>query len=398
MDNSQKTKIVINQEDLMKFAGKIALADQRINRRRVHDADVLVFIAVAAILSGVETWTEMEFYAKIKDPLWLKLFPGYTKAPSHDTFNRFFSMLDPQVFEVHFRDWIRDIMQGVNYRGQIAIDGKTISKASETDEEKILRKNGEITIPKSKMHIISAYATELNLSLGQIKTDVKSNEITHVPMLLDTLDVKGCVISLDAMGCQTAIAKKIIEKDADYVLFVKDNQRALRKHIKYILDSDAKKPRKTRNSRHTTVDDNHGRIETRECFICNEKLCFGTHLNRWEGVKSMAVIHSTRYIKATGEKSEEYRYVISSLKANAKEILEYARNHWAIENNLHWQLDVSFNEDGGRRKNNAAQNFSMLSKMALTILKQEETKIGIKSKRKMAGWSTEYLLGLMNQF
>ncbi len=198
------------------------------------------------------------------------------------------------------------------------------------------------------MHIISAYATGLNLSLGQIKTDVKSNEITHVPMLLDTLDVKDCVISLDAMGCQTAIAKKIIEKGADYVLFVKNNQKALRNHVKYILDSDAKKPRKTRNSYHKTVDDNHGLIEIRECFICNERYCFGTHMNRWEGVKSMALIHSTRYIKATGEESEEYRYVISSLKANANQILEYARNHWSIENNLHWQLDVSFNEDGCR--------------------------------------------------
>jgi len=351
------------------------MKDPRVDRTRYHDLNDIIFIAIAAVLSGAESWNEIEFYGNIKKD-WLETILELPNGiPSHDTFNRVFSALDADEFESCFLGWIKSINEAT--KGEVvSIDGKTI------------RGSKRIGF-KTATHIISAWADKNELVLGQVKVDQKSNEITAIPKLLDSLLVKGCIVTIDAMGCQKNIAKKIVRKQADYILAVKGNQNELFEDIqdsfRVIKPTDMCED----------VDYGHGRIETRKCAVITD-LGLVEGYQKWKNLASIIRIERERYFKATGEIETETSYYISTL-TKASTINHGVRKHWGIENKVHWVLDVAFNEDQSRKRTgNAAQNFSTLNRIALNLLKRDNAKIGIKGKRKIIGWSNDYIFKVLN--
>ena len=348
------------------------MPDHRVKRTKRHLLEDIIFITISAVVSGADSWNSIVSFGNAKKE-WLSQFLELPNGiPSHDTFNRFFAALDPKVFEQCFMEWISSLAKLV--KGEvISLDGKTIRGA---------KKYGS----KSVIHLVSAWASENQLVLGQFKVDEKSNEITAIPSLLDVLSLKGCVITIDAMGCQTKIAKKIIDKKADYMLAVKENQSAL---LENITDSFRFiKPAST----FTQTECDHGRVETRTCSVIND-LDMIENQTKWEKLKTIIRIESERYIKASGKTEKEIRYYISSLHSDAKIAGNCIRSHWGIENKLHWHLDVSFNEDQSRKRaGNAAHNFSIINRIALTLLKKDTTSnVGVKIRRLTAAWDTQYL-------
>jgi predicted transposase YbfD/YdcC len=241
--------------------------------------------------------------------------------------------------------------------------------------------------------MVSAFAAANSLVLGQVKTNQKSNEITAIPELLKVLDIEGCIITIDAMGCQTKIAREIVDKGADYILAVKENQKEL---YEGIVDTFRFVPKESTVSRED-LDAGHGRVETRTCTVTND-LSFLSGKENWQNINTLAKIESTRFTKATGETQRETRYYITSCKPNPESIGNAVRSHWGIENKLHWQLDVSFGEDKSRKRDrNAAENFSVILRMALNIIKNERsTRRSVKGKRLKAGWDNEYLMKLLD--
>jgi len=281
-----------------------------------------------------------------------------------------------EQFELYFIQWVSSISD--LSKGQIAIDGKTIRGA---------KSHGK----KSPFHMVSAWACEVNMVLGQVKTDEKSNEITAIPRLLDILDISDNIVSIDAMGTQKEIAKKIIEKQANYILAVKDNQPQLLEDVQD--EFRFYKP----SSVNITQDVDHGRIETRICSVISD-FQFIKNDNDWDNLHRIIKVESTREFKNSSKETEKStRYYISSAQEKAEKFQSVIRSHWAIENKLHWTLDVAFNEDASRKRaGNAAQNYSILLKIALNLLKNEKTeKQGIKGKRLKAAWDNQYLLKLL---
>ena len=349
--------------------------DPRVDRTKHHNLEDIVFIAIASVLSGAESWNDMEDYGNQKIE-WLETILELPFGiPSHDTFNPFFSALEPNEFESCFLDWIKDIY--IHTDGEIvSIDGKTICGS---------RKPGN----KSAVHIVSAWADKNQLILGQIKVDDKSNEITAIPKLLNALLLEGSIVTIDAMGCQKNIAKKIISKNADYVLAVKENQKDL---FDDIQDSFRILPSADKNE---DIDYGHGRIETRKCSIIQD-LSLIESSDKWNGLVSIVRVERLRHFKATGKEESETNYYISSLD-KAELIQKCVRKHWGIENKVHWILDVAFKEDHSRKRNqNAAQNYSCLNRIALNLLKKDQSiKRGIKGKRLNAAWNNDYLLNLL---
>lgn len=361
------------ESPLQFFAG---LEDPRVERTKVHLLEDIVFISIASVLCGAETWNEMEYFGNSKVD-WLKTFlklPG--GIPTHDTFNRFFSALDPKTFEQSFLQWTKSVAH-LTQGEVIGIDGKAIRGSKDYGK-------------KSMVHLVSAWASANNLVLGQYKVDSKSNEITAIPQLLEVLVLKGCIVTIDAMGCQKEIASAIINKEADYILALKGNQGALLQEVedsfRFIQTTDV------------SVEDDlgHGRIEKRICSVI-EDLSMIDQKNQWNSLRSLIKIESERCSKSTQQIEKETRYYISSLAPNATHLNNCIRTHWAIENSLHWVLDVAFNEDQSRKRvGHAAQNYSVLNRIALNMLKNEKTtKAGIKSKRLKAGWDNKYLSTLL---
>jgi predicted transposase YbfD/YdcC len=353
-----------------------AITDPRMDRTREHSLSDIIFISIAAVICGAETWNDIEAFGKAKKA-WLKRYLKLKNGiPSHDTFNRVFSMLDPNEFERCFLAWIKDVAQ-ISEGEVISIDGKSIRGSAQRGS-------------KAMVHMVSAWASTNHLLLGQVKVADKSNEITAIPRLLEVLAIKGCIVTIDAMGCQTEIARKIKEQGGEYILAVKSNQPGLEQAIKDTcllskpLDS------------YEQTDSGHGRIETRMCKIYDD-LSHLENKSRWKGLQRFAVLTSTRYIKATGLQETEQRFYITSLATDAKTLESGIRKHWGIENSLHWVLDVAFNEDGGTKQNeNAVQNFSLLNRIALNILKNEKSKKrSVKGKRLDAGWDHAYLLRVL---
>jgi predicted transposase YbfD/YdcC len=337
----------------------------------------IIFITIAAVICGAETWNDIENYGKSKKE-WLKQYLRLPNGiPSHDTFNRFFSALNPQEFEQAFLSWIKDISQLT--QGEIvSIDGKTLCGSRAT------------TGSKRAVHIVSAWANANQLSLGQVKVDEKSNEITAIPKLLDVLTIQGCIVTIDAMGCQREIAEKIIDRGADYILAVKGNQGCLEADVECTVRF--VKP----ESEWVEDDCGHGRIECRKCSIYDD-LSFIDKASEWKGLKKVIKIESERYLKASGKEEKEIRFYITSSPATAETIGKGIRSHWGIENSLHWSLDVSFGEDASRKRDGyAAQNFSMLNRIALNLIKKEPSKKrSVKGKRLNAGWNNDYLLKIL---
>jgi predicted transposase YbfD/YdcC len=309
--------------------------------------------------------------------LWFK---GFLKLPSgipsHDTFNRVISALDPAEMEKGFGEWVVSIAR-LTAGEVVAIDGKALCGT---------REGGKKTL----VHMVSAWASANNLVLAQRKVDDKSNEITAIPKLLAALELSGTVVTIDAMGCQRSIAANIVDKRADYILAVKENQGHLLEEIEdsfQMLTADAVAEE---------VDCGHGRVEQRRCSVIAD-LSLIEKASEWASLQGLVRIESERYHKATGKTEREIRYYITSLKPDAGRLNRAIRQHWSIENKLHWALDVSFGEDLDRkRQKNAAQNFSLLNRIALNLLKQDKTcKLGIKGKRLKAGWDNDYLLQLL---
>ena len=352
------------------------LKDPRVERTREHVLEEILLIAIAAILSGAGGWNEIENYGKAKIN-WLRTFLTLPSGiPSHDTFNRVFAALDPQELEKGFVSWVTSIARLM--AGEVvAIDGKALRGTRSTGG-------------KSIVHLVSAWANTNNLVLAQRKVDDKSNEITAIPKLLAALELSGTVVTIDAMGCQTAIAEKIVEKKADYILAVKENQPLL---LDDIQDSFRML---TADTVAEEIDCGHGRVERRTCALLGDLSLLDKPLS-WRGLRSLVRIQAERFHKASGKTERETRYYISSLAPDATRLNQLIRQHWGIENKLHWVLDVAFGEDHSRKRaGHAAQNFSLLNRIALNLLKQDTTvKVGIHGKRLQAAWDHNYLLRLL---
>ena len=353
-----------------------ALTDPRVERTRAHLMEDIIFITIAAVICGAETWNEIEAYGKAKES-WLRQYLKLPNGiPSHETFNRFFKAFDPDEFERGFLSLIKDISE-LTEGDIVSIDGKTLRGSRGGDA-------------KRAIHIVSAWSKANQLSLGQVKVDEKSNEITAIPKLLDVLAVKGCLVTIDAMGCQRDIAAKIREKEADYILAVKGNQGCLEEDAERTIRF--AKP----SSEWVENDFGHGRIEQRKCTLYNN-LSLIDNASAWKDLHAIVKIEATRSFKSSGKEEKEVRLYITSSKENAEVIGKGVRSHWGIENNLHWQLDVSFNEDASRKRAGyAAQNFSTLNRIALNLIKHEKTKKrSVKCKRLDAGWDNDYLLKIL---
>ncbi len=347
-----------------------SIEEPRIDRCKLHSFEDMLFLTIAAVLSGADNFVEIEEFGYYKMD-WLKTFLKLEHGiPSHDTIGRLFARIDSKSFEKCFIEWMQSIVELT--QGQvIAIDGKT------------LRGSSSSTNGKKAIHMISAFASANQVVLGQLACEEKSNEITAIPVLLEMVVVKGCIVTVDAMGCQTEIASKIINQGADYILAVKENQKKLHKEIQDLFSLH-------RSEQYETIEKDHGRIETRRCSVLSNLKSMKVAHN-WEQLKQVVRIETKREIN--GVVSEETRYYISSLDATAQAMNANVRSHWCIENKLHWSLDVGFNEDGNRaRTDNSAENLSIVRRLALNLLKTDKTlKVGIAAKRKVAGWNTKYL-------
>lgn len=359
--------------------------DPRVERTKRHKLVDIILIAICGVICGADSWVDIEMFGKAKKE-WLKTFLELPNGiPSHDTFGRVFAAINPEEFEKSFMEWVQAIHELT--QGQvIAIDGKQ------------LRGSQDSAAGKHAIYMVSAWASESQLVLGQRKVDDKSNEITAIPKLLKLLEISGCIVTIDAIGTQTQIAKAILDQHGDYLLAVKENQGHLYADIQDLFEQDRAYNFKDAPYGYAkTVNKDHGRIEIRQCWAISdpEYLAAIRDVERWQGLKSLVMIESERRI---GDQTErQTSFFISSLENDAEKILKARRCHWGIENSLHWVLDIAFNEDHSRvRKDNAPQNFSILRHLALNLLKQEKSlKVGIKAKRLRCGWDTDYFLKVL---
>jgi len=362
------------------------IPDPRVEGRCDHQLINIIVIAVCAMIAGAETWVDVESFGKAKAD-WLKSFLELPNGiPSHDTFGRFFAVLNAAAFQKAFVRWVQEVFRIT--KGQvIAIDGKTA------------RGSHDKGIGKDAIHLVNAWATSNGIALGQWKTDAKSNEITAIPPLLRLLDVSGCIVTIDAMGAQTKIAQAIRDEKADYVLRVKDNQGHLHQDLQdWFAHADNVAFANMNSSYAETINKGHGRIELRRCWAISDALAF-EYIRNYEGWADLQTITRVQRERRLADKTEmDTAYFISSLPPDAELLLTATRYHWAVENSLHWVLDVIFREDDSRiRAGYAAQNMALLRKFALNILKNDTSKGSIRTKRFKAGLDTTFLEQLLDQ-
>jgi predicted transposase YbfD/YdcC len=358
------------------------LPDPRVERCKHHQLLDIVTIAVCAVISNADGWTDIEAYGRAKET-WLRQFLELPNGiPSHDTFARVFAKLDPIAFQRCFVRWvdaIRDKLPG----DVIAIDGKTS------------RRTHDSAIDLSPLHIVSAWSSHNRLVLGQVRVDEKSNEITAIPLLLSLLDVKGCLVTIDALGCQTAIADNIIAQEGDYVLACKGNQERIHTDVQHLfteLLSQEQEPRVLDYVK--TTHEGHGRREIREVWTTAQLEALRDR-ERWTKLQSVACVRSER--TSAGETTVETRFYLSSAASDAERLANAIRSHWGVENQVHWVLDVVFADDASRvRIDHSAHNLAIIRHIVLNMLRQETTlKSSLRQKRLRAGWDDTYLLKVL---
>lgn len=354
------------------------LEDPRLDRQKKHNLLDIVAIAVCAVVAGADSWVDVADFGRAKQD-WLRAFLKLPNGiPSHDTFGRVFSLVDPVAFQQAFQAWVRAIQQTVT--GVVAVDGKTVRRSHDHANE------------NKAIHLVSAWASENYVALGHVKVDDKSNEITAIPELLRMLELKGCLVTIDAMGCQRDIAKAIVEKGADYLLAVKGNQETLAEDIEQEFKyAQAQDFAHMEHLYFETLEKGHGRIEKRQYWYTHDIEGLGT-LKRWPHLAGMVMCRATRTLK--GETSTEDRYFITSTThKDVEKIAHGVRAHWGIENGLHWVLDVVFLEDQSRiRMRYAAENMATIRKIALNAIKKNKTrKASARAKRKIAAWDDAFL-------
>ena len=354
------------------------LTDPRIDRSRLHELLDIVAIAICAVVAGADSWDDIEDFGNAKID-WLGTFLDLPNGiPSHDTFRRLFERLDPAEFQKGFLGWIEALHEATE-RQVIAIDGKS------------LRRSFDRARGKSALHLVHAWATANHLLLGQVAVDQKSNEITAIPVLLEMLGISGAIVTIDAMGCQKEIARTIRGREADYILALKANHERLFEQVVAFWDRACARLMKGPDIGYDRQwSEGHGRTEARRCWATSD-LDWLEGREEWKDLKSVVFIESERFI---GESlSVETRYYLSSLPNDAKLLNAAVRSHWGVENSLHWVLDVTFDEDRSRiKKENAPENFGLLRRLALCLLKKESSsKRSIKGKRLRASWDEGYL-------
>ena len=358
------------------------LADPRQEDRCDHKLIDILFIAICAVICGAEGFTDMEEFGMAKET-WRRQFLELPNGiPSHDTFGRVLARLNPQAFQQCFVDWVRAVA-AITDQEIVPIDGKKLRRSHD-------KANGQRAI-----ELVSAWTRTNRLMLGQIKVAADSNEITAVPLLLRLLELKGCIVTLDALHCQKDTAAAILKQEADYVLALKGNQGNLYNEVESFFDAIVnERTFGYEISRHETIDGEHGRIETRKYWHVNAP-DYVKEKATWPGLVSVGMCEARRELN--GQTSQEKRYYLSSLEVDAERFAKAARGHWSIENSLHWILDVVFREDDCRvRVGHAAENFGLLRRIAVNLLQQEKTlKRGVKTKRLKAALDDRYLLKVL---
>lgn len=354
------------------------IEDPRADHTRHHLLVDIVCLAVLAVIAGAEGWEDIEAFGKDKHT-WLKRYLRLPNGiPSHDTIARVFRQLKPQAFQEAFMTWIEGLHERLGLK-LIAIDGKT------------LRRSHDRRTLKSALHAVCAWSVTNHVVLGQQSVDQKSNEITAIPELLKMLELKGAIVSIDAMGCQKEIAKQVVESGGDYVLAVKDNQPTLHAAIDehFVSIHEGRSP-ETVCRKHVTEEEAHGRKEQRFYYITGLPESLADAAEEWTGMRSVGEVITIT--ERDGKRTCEVRHYIGSIEPKVRKFAESVRGHWGIENSLHWVLDVTFNEDQSRiRKDNGPDNFGLLRRFAISLIKQDKSPGSVRRKRKRAGWNNEAL-------
>lgn len=352
-----------------------SIEDPRIDRKKLHSLNTIFSLSIIAVLCGIKSWEQIAMFGRLRQKELSDIIDFKNGVPSHDTIERVYSIIKPEAFHSCFVAWTKALQE--NKKGLISIDGK-VSRNSNDKYKNI-----------APLYLVNAWASKNKLVLGQFKTDGKGHEIAGIKALLEILDIKNSIVSIDAIGCQKEIISQIVEKGADYIIAVKDNQERLREDITSSFA--IIKP----ESIDKQTEKNSGRVESRKCsVITNLKMV--EKKSDWKGLKSIIQIDSARFINH--QEQTETRYYISSLNKPSKEFNTLIRSHWGIENSLHWILDVNFDEDKSRkRKGHTAQNFSLTNKIAINLLNQEtKSKLSMTHKKLRATYDTPYLKTLLN--
>ena len=364
-----------------------SIEDPRCERKKLHRISEILFLILSCSLCGISDYVHMEDFGKAHLPWFRKHYLYKNGIPSHDTLGRVMSLLSPDKFKECFLNWIKSLKRSkaINSK-KIAIDGKTLRRSFDGDDH------------KSAIHMVSAWGCEAGLVLGQEKVDEKSNEIKAIPKLLDMLDIKGCIVTIDAMGCQHKIADQIKSLGGEYILALKGNQGNLSNDVKLFFE-DQKLLETYNHTIHESIDGDHGRIESRKCTVVSDIEWLKKRHKNWSSIKSIIKIESNREVK--NKTSCDVRYYISSCFDDARTTLQNIRDHWGIENKLHWVLDVQFNEDLSRiRKDHSPENMAIVRHIVLNIIniyKKKHKNISIKRMQNKAAWSDIHRDNILNE-
>ncbi len=380
--NVGTTESTVHDEAIVFLSHFKDLRDPRQPGKVCYPLDEILLLCLFAVLAGAECFTEIALFGVKKLALLRRFRPFKDGTPAHDHLGDILATLDADQFQACFVAWVA-AMTGVP-AGVVAIDGKTV------------RRSGKKTGAKAAIHMVSAFAARQRLVLGQVKVAEKSNEIIAIPKILDMLAIEGAIVTIDAMGCQRDIAQKIIDKKADYVLALKGNQGSLREDVElFAAEQKVRGFADTTISQDTTIDGDHGRLETRTTTVIHD-VKWLQHRHAWPALKAVVVVESEREIH--GKIERETRYYITSLIMQAHLMGPVVRSHWAIENSLHWVMDMMFRDDECRvRTNHAPANFTTIKHMALNLLRRAETKQSMRGRRKAASWDDEFLASLVTR-